>query len=251
MTIWALSDPHLAFGVPSKTMEAFGIAWKDYAAKIKANWEVRIGSDDLVLIPGDISWAMRLEEALIDLQWIDALPGTKVIVRGNHDYWWSSASKLSKVMPPSIHFIHNNVFNWKEVSIGGSRLWDTSEYSFNAYVEFKENPLAKEKPVTDPEKQQEEDERIFTRELERLKLSLSQLNPEATVRIALTHYPPIGADLKPSRASKILEEFRVNYCVFGHLHNVKSGSLPFGTARGVHYLFTSCDYLQFIPMILR
>lgn len=149
MTVWVLSDPHLAFGVPEKTMEAFGPSWKDYANKIEQHWRETIGPDDLVLLPGDISWAMQLDEALVDLKWIDALPGTKVIIRGNHDYWWSSSAKLSKVMPPSIHFINNNVFNWKGITIGGSRLWDTPEYSFNQFIEFQENPRARIKTPED------------------------------------------------------------------------------------------------------
>jgi len=248
MSIWALSDPHLAFGAPEKTMEAFGPAWQNYAERIETNWKKWVAPEDLVLLPGDISWAMRLEEALIDLKWIDALPGTKVILRGNHDYWWSSAAKLRSHMPPSIHFIHNNTFLWKGVAIGGSRLWDTPEYSFAPFITFQENPRARIKTQEELSQEKEEEERIFTRELQRLQLSLSQLPQDAKLKIALTHYPPIGADLAPSRASAILEAFKIDICLFGHLHNVRRESLPFGTARGVKYLFTSCDYLDFIPL---
>lgn len=248
MSVWALSDPHLAFGVPEKTMEAFGPSWIKYAERIEANWKKQIAKDDLVLIPGDISWAMRLEEALVDLRWIDALPGTKVILRGNHDYWWSSPAKMLKVMPSSIHIIHNNIYIWNEIAIGGSRLWDTPEYTFHGFIEFQENPRARVKTVEELAKEKEEEERIFARELERLKLSLSQLPPNAKHRIALTHYPPIGADLALSRASEILESFHIDTCIFGHLHNVRKGSLPFGKARGVNYLFASCDYLDFVPL---
>lgn len=248
MSVWALSDPHLAFGAPGKSMEAFGPAWRQYAERIALNWEEKISPADLVLLPGDISWAMHLEEALADLTWIDALPGTKVILRGNHDFWWSSATKMAKIMPPSIHFIHNSIFLWQDLAIGGSRLWDTSEYSFGDFTEFQENPKARLKTPEDLAKGKEEDERIFMRELERLKLSLSLLPEKAKIKIAMTHYPPIGADLAPSRASRILESCGINTCVFGHLHNVRKGSLPFGEARGVRYLFASCDYLDFVPL---
>lgn len=248
MSIWALSDPHLAFGAPEKTMEAFGPSWENYSERIQSNWKKMVTETDLVLIPGDISWAMHLEQAQIDLKWIDALPGTKVILRGNHDYWWSSSSKLSKVMPPSMHFIHNNVFVWNGIAIGGARLWDTSEYNFGEYIEFRENPRARIKTPEQLAHEEEEGEKIFDRELKRLELSLSQLPKNSHVRIAMTHYPPIGADLLPSRASKILEFYQINHCVFGHLHNVHKGSLPFGEARGVKYHFTSCDYLDFIPV---
>jgi predicted phosphohydrolase len=229
-------------------MEAFGPSWAKYTDKIEVNWKKCIGENDLVLIPGDISWAMQLEQALIDLRWIDALPGTKVILRGNHDYWWSSASKLAKVMPPSIHFIQNNTFLWNEIAIGGARLWDTPEYTFSTYIEFQANPRQKIKSPKDLSKEKEEAERIFVRDLERLKLSLSLLPQDAKCKIALTHYPPIGADLTPSRASEILEAFKIDTCVFGHLHNVRKESLPFGSARGVKYIFASCDYLDFIPL---
>lgn len=250
MSVWVLSDPHLAFGVPEKTMEAFGPSWHKYAERIEAHWKKLISAGDLVLIPGDISWAMHLDEAAVDLNWIDALPGTKVILRGNHDYWWSSSSKMTKIMPPSIHFIHNNVFVWNGIAIGGSRLWDTLEYSFNQFIEFQENPRARIKTSEELAKEKEEEERIFVRELERLKLSLAGLPKEAKVKIAMTHYPPIGADLAPSRASEILEAFDIDICVFGHLHNVRKGSLPFGEARGVKYVFASCDYLDFAPLKL-
>jgi len=244
MKIWALADLHLAFGVPEKDMKFFGPLWDGYAEKIEKNWKESIDSKDLVLIAGDISWAMRLEDALVDLQWIDHLPGTKVILRGNHDYWWSSSAKMAKVMPSSIHFIQNNVFNWHDVSIGGARLWDTPEYSFSKYIHFQENP--KEKLAE--KKSTEEEEKIFARELERLSLSLKQLSPQARFRIALTHYPPISADLTPSRASAILEHFKINYCIFGHLHNILKPGPPFGEKEGVRYVLTSCDYLDFKPL---
>ncbi len=244
MNIWALSDPHLSFGVPNKSMEAFGPLWAGYTQKIEKNWRELISPEDLVLIPGDISWGMRLEEALVDLRWIDALPGTKVMVKGNHDYWWSSKSKLAKILPPSIHVIQHDVFNWHDVTIGGSRLWDSEEYRFNHLIHFQENPSAKK----DPEPSKDEDRKIFERELERLKLSLNQLNPQARLRIALTHYPPIGSDLAPSRASAILEEYGIHLCVFGHLHSLKKTTPLFGEIRGVRYILASCDYLDFVPI---
>ncbi len=247
-TIWALSDLHLAFGVPSKSMETFGEKWKDYSARIEKHWQELIGEGDLVLLPGDISWGMRMEEALVDLEWIDRLPGTKVILRGNHDYWWPSSKKLEEMLPKSIKFIHNNALVFEDVAIGGARLWETAEYSFNDVIHFQENPRAKVKTIEELEKKKEMDERIFLRELERLRLSLSALDPKANTRIALTHYSPIGNALLPSRASKILEEFKIDICIFGHLHNVKESSLSFGVARGVRYLFTSADYLDFIPL---
>jgi uncharacterized protein len=229
-------------------MEVFGPAWKDYTRRIEENWIKLVSVNDLVLVPGDLSWAMRPEEALLDLDWIDRLPGEKLIVRGNHDYWWPTSKKLTAMLPPTFHFIHNTAFEWDGIAFAGARLWDTEEYSFDPYIEFVENPLQKKRSDEEIAKKKEEDKKIFERELERLRLSLEKMNPRAKLRIALTHYPPIGPDLKPSRASALLEDYRVDICVFGHLHNVKEESLPFGEARGVRYLFASADYLSFTPI---
>ena len=145
-------------------------------------------------------------------------------------------------MPPTVRFLHNTAFHWHDVAIGGSRLWDTEEYNFHPYVHFQEN--TRERKV----KEERDDAKIFNRELERLRLSLKQLDPQAKTRIAMTHYPPISADLLPSQASKILEEFNIQICVFGHLHNIKKDKTLFGTVRGIQYHLTSCDYLDFTPI---
>jgi predicted phosphohydrolase len=154
---------------------------------------------------------------------------------------------MRAALPPSIHFIQNDVFNWKDLTIGGARLWDTEEYSFGPYITFQENPRERKKTPEEYEQQKEQDRKIFERELQRLELSLKLLDPAAKTRIALTHYPPIGADLAPSRASQILEQYKIDICVFGHLHNISHRPL-FGAARGIRYLFTSCDYLNFSPL---
>lgn len=242
MAIWVIADLHLCFGVPDKKMDVFGPKWVGYTDRIRTHWIELVGIDDLVLIPGDISWAISLEQALVDLEWIDALPGTKVILKGNHDYWWSSYAKVTQKLPSTIHAIQNNVFQWKEVSIGGARLWDSEEYNFTRFIDFRTPPvpLRKEKLL--------EQQKIFNREIERLELSLKQLDKQASLRIVMTHYPPIGADLAPSRAGALLEKYKVQMCVFGHLHNVKEGSLHFGTQRGVEYHLTSCDFLNFKPL---
>lgn len=223
-------------------MNVFGKQWEGHADKIKEHWLAHIQPDDLVLIPGDISWAMRIEDAVPDLQWIDHLPGTKLLIKGNHDYWWTSISKVEKILPQSIHLIQNNAFTWNEVSIGGGRLWDTPEYGFNAFVDYVENPRARvaEKIVNDNEK-------VFERELMRLEMSLKGIDRQAKLRIAMTHYPPIGADLQPSAASALLEKYGIDICVFGHLHNLKT--IPsFGIKDGIQYILCSCDCINFTPI---
>lgn len=247
MRIWAIGDLHLSFGVQNKSMDVFGPRWKDHAERIASHWKATVHPEDLVLIPGDISWAMRIEEAAQDLNWIDQLPGTKVMIKGNHDYWWGSLKKLATILPPSIHLIQNNVFVWKDAAIGGARLWDTPEYGFGKYIEFQENP--RERSITQEEIAQEElSQKLFDRELERLKMSLKAMPPLAKVRIAMTHYPPIGADLQPSRASQILEQHQIQVCVFGHLHNIKADIPLFGERNGIRYLLAAADYIHFQPI---
>lgn len=254
MHVWAIADLHLSFGVPNKKMDVFGPEWEGYTDKIEAAWNERIADDDLVLIPGDISWAKHLEEALPDLEWIHKLPGTKVILKGNHDYWWSSLSKMKKVMPASIHVLHNNALRIGDYAIGGSRLWDTKEYDFEHEIIYNENPTisaSKPKPeLTEQEleRQAKKQEEIYDRELHRLQLSLAAMDKDAPKRIVMTHYPPLNAKMDDSRASEILEAHNVDVCVFGHLHSVRRDVPMFGTKNDVRYLLTSCDYIDFIPI---
>ncbi len=245
-SVWAIADLHLSFGTKNKSMDIFGDVWSGWTDKIARNWNELIKETDLVLIPGDISWAMNVDQALADLAWIDSLPGTKVLIRGNHDYWWSSKTKVEKALPPSLHIIQNNAFHYKGVAVGGVRLWDTREYNFNQWIVLKEN--AQENPLTTSLQDAERDEKIFERELQRLELSLGEMDKNATHRIAMTHYPPIGAGLAETRASQILSKHHVEICVFGHLHSLIPKSLPFGVKNGVRYALTSCDYLDFIPL---
>jgi predicted phosphohydrolase len=226
-------------------MDVFGEQWHGYMDKIQANWKNTIAPQDLVLIPGDISWALHLSDAKIDLEWIHALPGTKVLLRGNHDYWWNSLKQIEKVLPPSLHIIQNNAYVWEGFVIGGARLWDTQEYSFNSFVNFTPNP---KKKLTEEVDNTPESSKIFERELGRLEISLKEMNKHSGRKIVMTHYPPIGPDLAPSLTSAILERYGVEFCVFGHLHNVKPGSLLFGEKNGVTYLYTAGDYLNFNPL---
>lgn len=246
MAIWAIADLHLSFGIPNKEMDLFGPQWAGHAKRIEENWRNLIQDDDLVLIAGDISWAMTPEEAKADLDWIGQLPGTKLMIKGNHDFWWTSLSKVKSVLPPSIHLIQNNAFTRNQVSCTGAKLWDTPEYHFNAFIDFRENPKAR-KP--DPEESSpQHSQKIFDRELMRLETGLKALDPNAKTRIVMTHYPPIGPNLDSSRTSALLEKYRVTICIFGHLHNIKQGLLSFGNKNGVEYRLTSCDYLNFMPI---
>ena len=244
MAIWVIADLHLSFGTPNKEMDIFGPRWALHTKRLEEHWKNSIAPDDLVLLPGDISWAKHLEQAMPDLEWIHQLPGTKVMIRGNHDYWWSSVKKVRAALPSSLHIIQHDSFHWEGYTIVGSRLWDTPEFSYNRLIEFVEGPQVSKLP----DGNSEQDEKIFERELHRLELSLDQMDPEAHTRIAMTHYPPIGPEQKPSRASELLAKYQIDVCVFGHLHNITPGTCPSFTASGVRYYLTACDYLNCTPL---
>lgn len=246
MSVYALADLHLSFGVPGKNMDVFSDIWKNHPKKIAEHWKRLVKEKDLVLLPGDISWAKHLSEALPDLMFIDALPGTKVMIKGNHDYWWSAISKVKEVAPESIHFIQNNVFDFGDISVGGSRLWDTDEFFFDKYIDYRESEVT---DVLMEEDDPKERERIFSRELQRLEISLQKLSKTAKHRIVMTHYPPLGVDLVGTKVSTLLERYRVDICVFGHVHSMKKGLSPFyGEKNGVRYIFVCGDFVDFTPV---
>lgn len=245
MKFWALADLHLNIGVPEKDMQVFGPSWTDYTKKISLHWKSLVKEEDVVLIPGDISWAMKTKDAQKDLDWIDLLPGKKVLLKGNHDHWWTSKSKVEKMLSDSMFLVQNNCVVLHDVAIAGARLWDTDEYGFDDYIIYRKNPKAKNKAIDlDHEKA------LFEKELIRLETSLQAIPPQIKTRIAMTHYPPVGPDLNESKASKLLEKYGVQYCVFGHLHNVKKNTLQFGVKNGIEYLFTAADYRDFSPVLI-
>ena len=218
--IYAIADLHLdASG--EKPMDIFGENWIDHDKKIIKSWNENIKDDDLVLLPGDISWGLKLEDAISDLEFIDSLPGTKIITKGNHDYWWSSLNKMNNLGYKTINFIHNNSFEYKGYSICGTRGWAARD-SF----EFSEN-----------------DEKIYLREVQRLKNSLdSCVNKKI---IAMIHYPPFNQDLGVNEFSQTLSDYKVEKCVYGHLHGKGHKFSYEGDLEGVDYHFVASDFLDF------
>ena len=251
MKLFALSDPHLAFGVPGKTMDRFGAEWVRHPDKIKANWEKVVGPDDVVAVPGDISWAKKFEAAMEDLKWIGELPGRKIILRGNHDIWWPSSAVLERELPSSVSFIQNNHVKIGAFVFFGARLWDTEEYSVFDLIEW--DPMKGAIPGVKSGGDLKEQERIYERDLMRLKLSIDS-TPDGLpgVRIGLAHYPPLDHLLKPSRASKLYADAGAEHVIFGHLHSVKkslAGS-AFGRLKDTEYHLTSCDFLDYAPKLI-
>lgn len=227
MKLFAISDLHLSLGV-DKPMDIFGPQWVGHGDRIQRAWDEMVGPDDWVFVGGDTSWGLTLDEALPDLRWLGERPGTKILIKGNHCTWWNSRKKVQAVIDPSIRLLQNDAVVMADgtVVVGG-RLWDP--------------PGA---PWAD-----QNAERIFNREIERLKLSIAagaKLGGERT--LALVHYPPRYTDGRVTAAVPLLEEAGVSVCVYGHLHGKDHRHGFQGEANGIRYLLTSCDAIDFRPI---
>ena len=220
MAVYAISDLHLPAG--QKPMDIFGPHWIGHFDRIRADWRERVKPEDTVLLPGDLTWAMRLEDAAEDLQSIGELPGRKILLRGNHDYWWSSIGRVRRALPEGMFALQNDAMLLDGRLYAGTRGWTL--------------------PGPDAA---EEELKIYRRERMRLEMSLKcahRLSEDAPIT-ALLHYPPLTDD-EPG-FSDILEAYGVTDCVYGHLH----GPAIFGAVRGlrgsVRYHQVSCDGLDF------
>jgi len=223
VALYAIGDLHLSLSV-DKPMDIFGEAWVRHEEKIKESWLSLVTEDDTVLLPGDISWATSFDEAKVDLKWIDDLPGKKVLIRGNHDYWWTSLKKMKEAFP-QMDFIQNNFYEYKSHMICGTRGWICpNRQNFD-----------------------EHDEKIYKRELIRLKLSLdSAKKVSEKPLIVMTHYPPTNEKYEPSGFTEIYENYGVSTVIYGHLHTEVSFKCGLqGTVNGVTYRLVSSDYVRF------
>ncbi len=224
MSIYAISDLHLYFNNESKSMEFFGKEWKDYVERIKINWKNTVKEEDIVLIAGDISWANNLEEAKEDFQFIDSLPGKKIIIKGNHDYYFSTQKKVEKFLKENnfntIRILFNNSFVAQNYAICGTRGWgnvgDTEELIDN--------------------------NKIYKRKIGRLKLSYNSLSDEDKKKeiIVMTHFPPFNHEFKNA-----LKEINTKICVYGHLHGRGHYMVKQGMIDGIEYIMVSGDYTGF------
>ena len=249
MKIFAIGDLHLSHA-GEKPMDIFGPHWKDHHLQIAANWKEKVTEKDLVLIPGDLSWAMHLQEAKADLEWIDQLPGRKILLKGNHDYWWSSITQLRNLLKGSSLFpIQYDAATFGQVTIGGTRLWTTPDAGIVYPDPLKESQGSDADAVLI----KGQEEKVFKRELGRLEASLSALSSEAVLRIAMTHFPPTNESGKDTILTQILEKHNIDICVFGHLHSL---NLPEGMTwdyvkNSVRYVLVSCDAIDFVPYFLQ
>ena len=225
MSIYAIGDLHLSMDPKiDKPMDIYGGIWVDHARKVKENCEKKITDNDTLIIAGDISWALKLPDAMADLEWISKLPGKKVCFKGNHDLWWSGIKKLNTLFD-DITFMQNDVYMVEEIAICGTRGWIC--------------------PGTDGF--DASDEKIYKRELIRLELSLQamqKMRKENDFVIAMTHYPPFNAKMQDSEVTALLEKFNVNCVVYGHLHGKNCRVKLDFVKNGIRYLLTSCDQVD-------
>ena len=237
MRLFVISDLHLPGG-DEKPMDIFGSHWTDHFARISEDWRSRVNAEDVVLIPGDISWAMQLADAVPDLQAIDALPGRKLIGKGNHDFWWSSMTKMNAALEAwqlsTISFLYNSAIETDEYIATGSRGW------------FLEEEIAAEATNADFEK-------IVAREAGRLEMSLSAAKSCAGYGkkevLSFLHFPPVWNGRAVTPFTDVLARHGVRRCYFGHIHGNYTAP-PHFVHEGIDFILISADYLDFTPRII-
>lgn len=223
--VFAIGDLHLDGG-QNKPMAVFGTHWENHFEIIKADWLGRVKKNDVVLIAGDISWAMCLKDAVPDLDMIGGLPGKKVILRGNHDYWWSTITKVREMMPNGMQAIQNDAMLLDKFALAGSRGW---------MVPSKDTPL---KP---------EDDKIYRREMIRMEMSLKEAVRKGEGRpiLVMMHYPPFNERCEESGFTELFRAYGVQKVVYGHIHGAGIRNSFCGIRDGIAYQLVSADSLQF------
>ena len=225
MSLYAIGDLHLSLG-SDKPMDVFGGGWDNYIEKILSGFSV-VGQDDICVLCGDSSWAMSLDECQRDFTFINGLPGKKIILKGNHDYWWTTASKMKSFFASngieSIEILHNNCFFYEKIAICGTRGW-----------------------LSDGESDTEHNQKIMARETARLRASLAAAG-DAEEKLCFFHYPPRFKNMVCHDLVSVMNEFGVKKCWYGHIHSYGHGFAVRGEVEGIVYEMVSADYVDFIP----
>ncbi|MGI5888899.1 MAG: metallophosphoesterase [Oscillospiraceae bacterium] len=228
MALYAIADLHLSLS-GDKPMDVFP-GWEGYTQRMPANWNKLVGQDDTVVIPGDVSWAMDLNSIYEDFRYIDSLPGKKILIRGNHDFWWSTRKKIETYLAEngfnSISILQNDSVRVGDIAVCGTRGWKYSE------------------DMT------EEDKKIFSRELIRLEMSLGDAVKKGGEPVCFMHYPPVFTTLTAQPVVDLLKKYGVRRCFYGHLHG-DSASFAFqGIQDGIEYRLVSADSIGFTPYLV-
>ena len=227
MSLFAIGDTHLSFGV-EKPMDVFH-GWNDYEKRLESQWRSIVGDGDTVLICGDVSWGMKLDEALPDFKFLESLPGKKLLMKGNHDYWWETVSKMNRLFDDnlitSIGFLFNNAVRLGDISVAGTKGWF---YDSGA----------------------EDEEKALNRELCRLKLSLQQAQKLGGEIVAFLHYPPISNRAVCEEIVDLLVEYGVRRCYYAHLHGPSIKKAFVGDYKNIRFSLISGDSLGFCPKLV-
>ena len=229
MSLFVLGDLHLSLG-EDKPMDVFA-GWNDYVERLERNWRSLVTDSDTVVVAGDISWAMKLEETLTDFKFIDSLPGKKLFMKGNHDYWWTTKRKMDTFLSEnglnSIQILFNNAYRVGDFAVCGTRGW------------FLENDTP-------------DDEKVVNREAGRLRMSIEEAKKLGGELTVFLHYPPYYRGTECSEIMDVLIEYNVKKCYYGHIHGKKNFRLAYeGVYKGVDFKLISCDKVGFVPVLVR
>lgn len=222
MSLYVIGDTHLSFGT-DKPMDIFG-GWNDYTERLKTNWQRLVTENDTVMINGDISWAMNLDESFPDFEFLNSLNGSKIIMKGNHDFWWSTKTKIEKFFKESgfdtLKILHNNAYRVGEFSVAGSRGW-----FFDG----------------------EEDGKVMTRECARIERSILAAKDLGGETVVFLHYPPVSQTKDCEQIIEVLARYKIKRCYYGHLHGTAAKYAFNGEKYGIDFRLCSADYLEFCP----
>ena len=231
MALYTIADLHLPLGI-DKPMDVFGGAWTGYVERLEYNWQRKIKEGDTVVLPGDFSWATYLEQSERDFEFLNRLNGRKILLKGNHDYWWTTMNKLVSFAAGrgfcSIEFLQNNSFIYGNTAICGTRGWvNPSSDGFGA-----------------------DDKKIYDREVMRLELSLKTAKNCGEIYV-FTHYPPLSVQRTENDFTRMMRSYGVTKCFYGHLHSASHKNAVNDVVNGIEYKLVSADYLQFDPLLIK
>lgn len=229
MALFAISDLHLSLSA-DKPMDIFR-GWENYVERLEKNWRAVITDADTVILPGDLSWAMKLEDALEDFSFVDKLPGQKYLLKGNHDLWWTTAKKMTEFFSQNglntLHFLHNNCVTAENVHLCGTRGW-----------------------LYDEDKYTENDAKILNREAMRLRASLQSAPDDGKERVVFLHYPPVYGNTRCEPILAVLREFGVKRCYYGHIHGSGAALAINEMRENIRFRLVSCDFNDFSPVLV-
>ncbi len=228
MALFVIADLHLSLSV-NKPMDIFGSNWENHTEKIRENWQKIVTEDDVVVIPGDVSWAINFEEAFADFDFINKLNGKKIILKGNHDYWWNTKAKMNRFLDENgfdtISIVHNDHFAYGKFGICGSRGWVNEDGN-------------------------EADAKVLAREAARLELSIKSAVDAGLEPIVFLHYPPIYGNSCNYYILDVLYKYGIKRCYYGHLHGFAHRYAICGERDEIQFELVSCDFIQFTPKMV-